>query len=161
VAALDLLRSWNVNAELHFVGKIEPDERKVLESLMRRLDVLRHVRMFDGFVANDLYRDYLLASDAAVQLRSYGWGQPSAALSDAIGAGLPCIADAGLAQSCDAPSYVHKIAQNLSNLIIAEPLLEIFKAGRERPWEEERQLYLESHSFRAYAERLIEILDVF
>jgi len=158
--ALDLLRSWKVNAELHLVGKIEPGERKVLEATLRRFGILEKVRIFDCFVDGEVYRDYLLASDAAVQLRTYGWGQPSAALSDAIGAGLPCVADTGLAQSCDAPSYVHSIAQRFSNLSIAEPLFEIYRMGRERPWEEERREYLESHSFRAYAKRLIDILGV-
>jgi hypothetical protein len=55
---------------------------------------------------------------------------------------------------------VRRIAPRFSGLIIAEPLLEIFQAGREHAWEEERRQYLESHSFRSYAERLVEFLEV-
>ena len=142
------------------MGKMEEDDQQRLGPLLRRAGVVRQVRIFDGFVDPDVYRDYLLASDAAVQLRTYGWGQPSAALADVIGAGLPTVANSELAESCDAPSYVRKIAPRFSSLIIAEPLLEMFRAGRERTWEEERQQYLDSHSFRSYAARLIECLDV-
>jgi glycosyltransferase involved in cell wall biosynthesis len=160
VMALGLLRSWNVQAELHLVGKMEEGDRQRLGPLMRRAGVFDPVRVFDGFVDHDVYRDYLLASDAAVQLRTYGWGQPSAALADVIGAGIPAVANSELAESCDAPSYVRRIAPRFSGLIIAEPLLEIFQAGREHAWEEERRQYLESHSFRSYAERLVEFLEV-
>jgi glycosyltransferase involved in cell wall biosynthesis len=160
VMALSLLRAWGVSAELHLVGHIDGPDRAILESLSERFEVARWLHLQGGFVDNDTYRNYLLGSDAAIQLRSYGWGQPSAALADAISAGLPCVADSDLARACAAPDYVRVVPRAPSHLLIAETLFEIAKQGPERSWEEERKEYLAKHNFIQYAERLAQILDL-
>ena len=158
VMALALLRAWGAPAELHLVGQIHNDDRAKLESLSERFDVARWVRVVDRFVDDRMYRDYLLGSDAAVQLCSQGLGQASTALADAISAGLPCVAERNLAPACGPPDYVRTAPPVPSHLLIAEALFEIFRQGGKRTWEQERQQYLAAHNFRVYADRLAEIL---
>jgi glycosyltransferase involved in cell wall biosynthesis len=160
VMAVSLLRSWGVPAELHLVGRLWSGDQPALDALSKQFDVAKWVHVFDRFVDDCTYKRYLLGSDAAVQLRSYGWGQASAALADAISAGLPCVSDEGLAEACGAPAYVRVVPRAFSHLLIAEALLDIFEAGRERLWEEERREYLAVHNFRSYAARLSETLGL-
>lgn len=118
-----------------------------------------HARPF--FVEAARYRDYLLASDAAIQLRTYGYGQLSAALTDCIGAAMPVVAMSNLAESVEAPCYVQRVPDHLSPLLAAERLGAIYDSaggqGR-RPFLAARNEYCERHSFAYYAQRLEEIL---
>ena len=108
IIAVDLLRGWGVPAELFFVG-----DPMGLESEIQRIAGLygvdKHMHWMKTFVDDRIYRDFMLAADAAVQLRLYGLGQFSAALADCISAGLPCVATDELAAACDAPAYVETV----------------------------------------------------
>jgi glycosyltransferase involved in cell wall biosynthesis len=160
IAATEMLRGWNVPAELHFVGDtlgLAGEIRRVAQ----RCGVDAHVHMMQGFVEAALYRDYMLAADAAVQLRAYGLGQPSAALVDCISAGLPSVSTDELAASCDAPAYIVTVPTRCSPLHVAEGLATVWEGRQDRSSvREQRQAYLASHNFDYYARRLIEILEL-
>ena len=160
IMATELLRSWRIPVELHFVG-----DPLGLSAEIQRLalehHVESHVHVAQGFVHKSRYRDYMLAADAAVQLRNYDLGQPSAALVDCISAGLPSVAPTPLADSCDAPDYVTRLSDPRSPVQIAEGLAAIWEAGRcWRGDRESRQHYLSRHSFDYYVKRLSEILEL-
>jgi len=158
IAALDLLRSWGIPAELYFVGhSLIPKE--AMDAVARDFGVTGHMHLSGGFVEITRYRDFMIASDAAISLRTYGYGQPSAAMVDTISAGMPAVASAELAETCEAPSYIKRVPDIPSPLFIAEGLAAICeeRTSRERFWPE-RERYCQSHSFAEYARRLSEIL---
>lgn len=160
VMALALLRQWRIPAELHFVGNATGFEGGLL-ALAKEYGVEGFVYARSHFVEAGRYRDFLLGSDAAIQLRTYGHGQLSAALTDCIGAAIPVVATSNLADSVEAPSYVRRIPDHLSPLLAAENLATLYEAvghdGRGR-FLGERNEYCERHSFAYYAQRLEEIL---
>jgi len=154
------LRSWNVPAELHFVGSALGEGPEV-ERIASECGVAEHIRWTQDFVDETTYRKFLLASDAAVQLRSYGFGQYSAALGDCISAGLQSVASRDLAVSCEAPEYVLTVPDHKSHLQLAEQLAKLWEDRR--PVESRmhaRKQYLAEHNFAVYVKRLREILDL-
>lgn len=160
IVALDLLRSWNIPAELFLVGDPLGLDAAV-EHVASNFGVSSHVHLTKEFVPPERYREFMIASDAAIQLRTYGFGQPSAGLVDCISAGLPAVAGCSLADACDAPSYVGRIPDHISALLLAERLAEIWEKRQTRvETAEERALYCQQHSFEQYAERLVEILNL-
>ncbi len=160
ILAIELLRSWNIPAELYFIGNADIHKRE-LDRISSLYEIGTHVHSYADFVDEATYRDFLLASDAAVQLRTYGFGQFSAALSDCISAGLPCVANSDLAESCSAPGYVSRVPDRFSPLQVAEQLALIWEKQNGRAsYSEERAMYLETHNFDYYGKRLIEILGI-
>lgn len=157
VLAVELLRSWNVPAQLYFVGAGAPSKQQV--DGIAALYGAKHVHGGAEFADGAAYRDFLILSDAAVQLRNYGFGQPSAALADCISAGLTCVANSELAESCDAPGYVSTVPDCFSPLQIAEQLARLWESRAEAALNlEMRAEYLARHNFEYYATRLTEIL---
>ena len=160
IVALEQLRFWNIPGELFFIGKACGLEQE-LTRVATDFGVVDRVHFFHGFVSEDQYRTFMIASDAAVQLRTYDLGQPSAALADCIGAGLPTVASRSLAETCDGPSYVARIPDHISSLLLAERLAEIWdRRPRRVETAQERIHYCRQHSFETYAKRLSEILDL-
>ena len=158
VAALDLLRSWKVPAELYCIGSAAPARKEVLR-IARNFRVEKYIHLSWDFVDAERYRDFLIASDAAIQVRNFGLGQPSAALTDCISAGLPTVTTDEMAACCDAPSYVMTVPNHVSPLFIAEHLASLFLSGRDSVQiEQERQQYCDVHSFERYVRTLAEIL---
>ena len=137
----------------------EIEAPRKLKELCQRLGIAEHVRFIGKRVVEDIYRDYLLAADVAVQLRTHRLGGLSGALLDCIAVGLPTVANADLANAMEAPTYVSGVADSLSPVLIANALVDLIERfhGRERP-NEERLVFSESHDFRTYALRLCEAL---
>ena len=160
IVATEMLRGWNIPAELYFVGStigLEPEIDRIATSY----GIGPYVHWSTDFVDNHRYRNFLLASDAAVQLRTYGFGQPSAALADCISAGVPGVASAELAESCDAPEYVLTVPERNSPLHLAEQLAVIWDGTRDRTsYAGARRAYMAAHNFDFYVRRLREILDL-
>jgi glycosyltransferase involved in cell wall biosynthesis len=158
LVAAELLRSWNIPAELFIVGNSK-HIRSHIEHIAREYGNADHVHIFD-YVGDKEYRDYLLAVDAGVQLRTYDYGQPSAALADCIAAGLPVVSNDSLADSCSAPFYVSCVHDHISPLLVAEQLAEIWeRRPRDCPrLQTERRRYCEDHNFDRYAARLLDAL---
>ncbi len=160
VLAVELLRSWNIPAELYFAGNANIHKPE-LDRIATVYGIGEYVHTDASFIDDETYRDFLIASDAAVQLRSYGFGQLSAALTDCISAGLPCVANSDLARSCDAPEYVSVVPDSFSPLQVAEQLALIWEAQTGAASRMgARAAYLETHNFEYYAKRLIEILGI-
>ncbi len=160
VLAVELLRSWKIPAELYFVGGAGPHKAAV-DRLSALFGIKEHVHCPTDFVEEANYRDFLIASDAGLQLRTYGFGQFSASLADCVSAGIASVASSDLAKSCDAPEYVSTVPDTFSPLQVAEQLALIWErqAGR-GSHQGARGAYLETHNFDCYAKRLIEILGV-
>ncbi|MDA8049493.1 MAG: glycosyltransferase [Rhodospirillales bacterium] len=79
---------------LVFVGE-DPDGGYAdhLRRMIARSSAAARIRM-TGFVPSDVYRQYLAAADAAIQLRSLSRGETSRAILDCMANSLPTIANA-------------------------------------------------------------------
>lgn len=163
VWALEILRGWGLNASLHFPGLYVADNPNTpsIHDLARQLGVADHVRTFDGYIDEDLFRDYLLAADVGIQLRLYGLGGLSGALLDCAAAGLPMVANASLAEAVELPpAYSRAIPDALSPLLLAEAVAELHAAGRNPAQVEARRRFTNERSFARYAAGLLAALDL-
>lgn len=163
--ALDLLRGWGVPATLHFVGGTGTlsDAGASLRALAARLGLEEYVRIpGDDYISEDTYRDYLVAADLAIQLRTYGLGGLSGGLLDCAAAAVPTVANASLAEAVGVPpGYTRCIPDALSPVLLAEALLDLMRAGVTLPRrEEERAAYSRERSVEAYAHRLCRALEL-
>jgi glycosyltransferase involved in cell wall biosynthesis len=158
--AMDILRGWGISSKLYFVGDAAMDLAP-LYALCAELDLASQVSFVSSYVSEDNYRDYLRAADVAVQLRTHLLGGLSGALLDCIAAGLPTVANQDLAESMEAPSYVFRVPDRPSPVLIAEALATVMDSrAATRPRDDERRAYCDVHSFRAYAEQLCAALSL-
>jgi glycosyltransferase involved in cell wall biosynthesis len=156
--ALRRLRAGGTPAVLHFVGPCTADLEE-LRDLAWSLGVADHVRAGPEFRTRAEYRDFLLASDLAIQLRTYERGQYSAALADCISAGLPAVATAELADAVDAPAYVRRTSASADASALAGEMGESLEASRGAGrLSAERTAFLADHRFDRYAEHLLDCL---
>lgn len=95
-----LLAAWKssslaaaADCRLVFVGENDGDEYG-RQMLARIADLAPGSVTISGFAPPDVYRDYLDAADACVQLRALSRGETSAAVLDALAHGLPTIVNA-------------------------------------------------------------------
>lgn len=160
ILAVDLLRSWNIPAEMHFVGQVG-HAKSAIDKLAALYGLSYCVHYHSAAPADAYYRDLLLASDAAVQLRIDNCGEMSIDLSNCISAGLPSVASSELARSCDAPAFVANVPDRFSQLLVAEQLALIWDSRTEQARDDdERAAYLQTHNFEYYAARLLDILGL-
>ncbi|MGC2781405.1 MAG: glycosyltransferase [Bradyrhizobium sp.] len=158
--AVSMLRGWGIPAKLYFVGAVLVDQ-DALVRLCDSLDMSAHVRFLSAYTDERTYRDYLLAADLCLQLRTHLLGGVSGALSDCIAAGLPGVANTDLADAIESPSYVVRVPDRLSPMLIAEALAAALELrSRPRHLAQERQAYSDTHNFAVYAERLCEALSL-
>lgn len=161
VWACDLLVAWGYKVKLAFCGSDVAQLKDGLKRLARELELEDRVIFHDRPVSKAGYEDYLAASDAAVQLRTYQLGSVSGAILDCIGAALPTVANLHLAAAMDAPDFVRRVPDHLSAVLIAEQLAEIFAAGPLAPRPvAAAQDYRDAHSFMRYNTLLLEHLDL-
>ncbi len=155
--ALRRIRDRGVPAVLHWVGG-PVGELGPIRKMAEQAGLQRHVRFFEEYVTDEVYRDYLLAADAAVQLRVYDLGQASAAVADCAAAGLPAVASQGIADACGAPSFIRRVPQECSPAELAKALEIVWGDGPVSRNSEARREYLSTHSPEEYARRFCEIL---
>jgi hypothetical protein len=122
------------------------------------LPVAQNVTFLNEFTPEQTYRDYLLAADCGLQLRIGGPGNISGALQDCIAAGLPSVASADLAESLEAPPYVHRVSDALNPREIADALSVLLTWKTDT--QEERAAYAAAHDMDGYAEGLCKILGL-
>lgn len=81
------------NIKMVFVGELGGDYKNTIEALVSEfsLDDVVHIT---GWASNELYRQYLIAADIAVQLRSLSRGETSAAVLDCMNYSLATIVNA-------------------------------------------------------------------
>lgn len=158
--AVSLLRGWGIDASLHFVGAAHMDLGP-LRALLRETGMEAHVRLGDAYFGEAAYRDYLLAADLGLQLRSFANGAVSGALQDCIAAGLASVANADLAEAIEAPDYVLRVPDALSPVLIAEALAKLLDDGANGHRHAAARLdYADAHSFARYTDRLFAALGL-
>ncbi|WP_158258437.1 glycosyltransferase [Rhodopila globiformis] len=160
VWALEVLRGWGIPATLHFVGQSDAGlSAPGLGPLVEQLGLTRYVRFAEGYVSDQMYRDYLIGADLAVQLRTYGFGGLSGGLLDCAAAGLPAVTNQSLGAAVGVPDYIRCIPDAISPLLLAEALADLLAAGMaaERP-EAERRAFSEQRSMDVYARHLCQAL---
>jgi glycosyltransferase involved in cell wall biosynthesis len=155
--AMVLLRGRGIAASLVWVGQAHTDMTR-WRSRAAELGVADYVKFLDQFIDEASYRDYLLAADAALQLRASGSGNISGALQDCISAGLPAVANADLAAALNAPFYVTRIGDRLDPDEIAVALAALLA---ERPNTDfARADYTTARGMPAYADGLCKLLEL-
>jgi glycosyltransferase involved in cell wall biosynthesis len=159
--AVQMLRSWGVNARLVFAGPAVPALQVNLQQMARNLDIGPFVHIQNDFLSEAAYQDYLLAADAAVQLRTYQLGGLSGSLLDCVAAVLPTVANAHLAKSVETPAFVLPVPDGLSPVLIAERIIEALSAPRFSDANiEQRNAFIREHNFDVYADRLMQALSL-
>ena len=156
VEAANWLTQWGHPVVLHVAGASRPD---VAGALTARADEggLAGFQI-TGYLQDDTFRDYLLATDVGVQLRVSPLLGVSGPLSDLAAFGTTSVASTGLCIDVDTPAYVHRLPDAVSPVMVAEAIEQALanpmpQAERER----ERHAYLDRKSPRRYAEQLLEI----
>lgn len=117
-----LLREWGIDALVAFGGGSDPAALAALRRSAIEIGVSDHV-LLPGEGADTV--DLLAASDVGVQFARDGAGAASILLGDCIAAGLPAIANDALADDAEAPSFVRRVPDRLSSVLIAEALMDV------------------------------------
>ena len=163
IEAIEILRSWGVQATLYFAGSRQelPGQGESLAAHAAWLGVGDFVRFADGFLPEQIYRDYLVAADLALTLRSYDFGGISGALLDCAAAGLPTVTNVSLCEAADIPAmFMRTVPDHLSPVLIAEELAELHGAFSSADREPERRAFCEARRVETYVRRLCEALDL-
>jgi glycosyltransferase involved in cell wall biosynthesis len=157
--ALVMLRNRRMMARLALVGPVDESLANCLVNSSSLMGIGEHLILFQRPVPVEEYRSWLVAADVAVQLRTYQLGGLSGALLDCIAAALPTVCNAHLAEAVQAPSYVHRVPDAISAVLIAEAIASVIEEGSHlrRPISE-RDAALATRNFDVYAERLLEVL---
>jgi glycosyltransferase involved in cell wall biosynthesis len=160
--ALAALRANGSNAYLHFVGPVPASE---LRDLMGRAETLGISQRLDltGWVSGETFERYLLAADAAVQLRTYARAPLSGALLDCIAFGIPTVSTRSLAQDMGAPGYVGGVSDDLGAQALTQALEILSRTPRVHSIgavEPERRAWLSERTTDVYARRLLDALGL-
>lgn len=161
VWVIKLLNDWKIPAKLHFCGPAHGATGIRINSLIDELHLRSCVFIPDEFVPVELYRKYIFAADVGIQLRTYFMGGLSGALNDCIAAALPSVANEHLAEAMLAPSFVRRVPDKLSPILIAEAILDVIESGqnKSRPVEEASNCAQE-RSVDRYADNLLSALGL-
>ncbi len=152
--AVEMLRNWGLPARLALIGQANPGIGAMIDQLAAEAGI--SVTLIADRDNQSLYRDWLIACDVAVQLRTYGLGGLSGALIDCIGAGVPSIANASLAEAIKAPSYVATIPDALSAPLLAEAIASVLEQSGHRPRPlAARRADLATRNFDVYCQDLL------
>lgn len=159
VWSAEVLVGWGYNVRLVFCGSGPEPQLEHLRWLARETDLTERLTIFDTAPSNAVFQDHLVASDAAIQLRTYYLGSISGALSDCVGAALPAVANAHLADGIQAPSFIRRVPDHLSPILIAEQAADIIEARRPRSsLLDEVRAYRRTHSIEEYNTKLLNTL---
>ena len=158
VEAAAWLSQWGHRISLHLVGAASDEQ---LRRLTRRAQEAG-IAEFEvtGFVDESQFRDYLLAIDLGVQLRVSPLLGVSGPLSDLAAFGTTSVASAGLAIDVGTPSYVDRLPDDVSSLIVAEAIEHRLAQPVDSELREaERVEYLDAKSPARYARHLLAVLE--
>lgn len=158
VDAIAMLRSRGADVHLAFVGVDAATGRETL-SRARAAGIGEAVHFTGAWLADEAYRAWVSAADAAVQLRTHRFGGISAALMDCVAAGVPTVANDDLAAALDAPETVHRVPDTFGAEDVAARLGALLGRGNTRD-EAARGAYCEGHTMAAYAEALLDALGL-
>jgi glycosyltransferase involved in cell wall biosynthesis len=156
VEAIARLHDRGTPAHLYFVGDASSGVRESLSSLAASRGIAAAVHFTADWISEEDYRRFILAADAAIQLRAHFNGGISGALTDCVAAGLPTVANHDLATAIDAPSYVVRVADRPEVGEVAAAVAACLSQAADRGGrEQERRGFGEAHSFDAYARKLL------
>lgn len=160
IEAISLARQQGIDAHLYFVGSIEGQQEK-LHHAARKYGVEDAIHLFEDWIDEQKYVDFVLAADMAIQLRNHFFGGLSGAMLDCIASGLVTIANEDLAQALDSPKSVLRVSDELKAEEIAAQILNgATNFDVENRLSETRSNYVEAHSFEEYASQFCELLDL-
>lgn len=160
IYATYFLNKWGVPATFYFVGETG-DLNEPLLNLAKNLGITTKIKSLNSWTSDETYKDFLLASDFAIQLRTYGFGGLSGAILDCISSGLPTVVNEDLAEATNSPKFMLRTNDHISALLMAESIYGEYKEGKFRNrLTIERKEYLEKHNFKKYAEDLIKLLGL-
>lgn len=156
VESANWLTQWGHRVSLHLAGASRPD----VASVLTKRAVEGGLAGFEitGYLSDEVFRDYLLATDVGVQLRVSPLLGVSGPLSDLAAFGTTSVASVGLCVDVDTPAYVHRLPDAVSPVMVAEAIecaLSNPMPHEER--ERERTAYLDRKSPRRYAELLLDV----
>ncbi len=160
--AIAWMRQWGMDCHIHYVGSDSHHEKKELLRRARNIGVESAVHL-TGWVDFSHMDDYLLAADAAVQLRTFSHAPLSGALLDCMAFGVPSVATESLAAEMVAPPFVRGLPGKFSGLLLAEKLAAVLESRRTDALpviENERRQWLAQRTADLYARRLLEALDL-
>ena len=147
---------WGYPVTLHLVGAAMEPDRITLE---RRAQEAGLEFAITGFVTDEVFRDWLLASDIGVQLRVSPMLGVSGPLSDLSAYGTPAVASHGLCRDVGAPDYVMRLPDEVSPVLVAEAIEELMSNPQTCADKEAARLaYLQEHSPARYAHLLLETI---
>jgi hypothetical protein len=150
------LALWGNSVVLHVVGAAPDAQHAALVSRAHELGVELHIT---GFVADTEFRDNLMATDIGIQLRVSPLLGVSGPLSDLAAFGTTSVASNGLAVDVDAPSYVKRLPDWISPVMVAQEVEKLILSPL-TPAEKEadRVTYLAGKDTKLYAEKLLEVI---
>jgi FkbM family methyltransferase len=158
VEAASWLQQWGYPVSLHFAGAASPEE----EAQLLAQAEYAGLRDFEitGFLTDQQFRDYLLATDIGVQLRISSLLGVSGPLGDLAGYGVTSVASSGLVRDVDAPEFVFPIPEYVSPVMVAQQIEQCIQqvipdSDRERM----RIEYLRGHSPAQYAQEFLRVLQ--
>lgn len=158
IYAIYFLNKWEIPASLYFVGDPGPLKTTLLK-LSEELGITNKIHLLESWISPEKYENFLLASDFAIQLRTFGFGGLSGAVLDCISAGVPTVVNNDLAESTNSPDYIQRINDHISALLIAESLYDGFQKQKHiLRNNHERVKYIETHNFKKYAVNFMQIL---
>jgi glycosyltransferase involved in cell wall biosynthesis len=156
---IDALGSLNRTqpVRLAVVGQIRPD---LSSRLRRRIDAAGLNGMVEvmGFVSDQEYRDLINRATCAVQLRRNSTGEGSAAVGDALAAGVPVITN--IPSSSEFPDgTLERVPDNAGPDAIAREIQQLIDdPQRRRRLSNGALRYAQSWSFDNVATRLLELV---
>ena len=157
VDLVDAVALSGVDLDLVFAGSCGGGLRSDIEEAARRRGIGDRVQI-TGFVDDDEYGRWLGQASLAVQLRSISFGESSAAVNDAIAAGLTVLTS--VASCVDIPpGVVHLIAPDASVPDMAAAIASLVNDHeRSSAMRAAGQAYATSWGFPEVAERVAEVI---
>jgi len=151
------LQQWGYPVSLHLAGSGSEVEVVKLNEQAARAGLVDCE--ITGFLSDEEFRDYLLATDIGIQLRISSLLGVSGPLADLAGFGVPSVASSGLVQDIDAPAFVSAVPEYVSPVMVAQSVEQLLKNRLPDSRREKLRLeYLESHSPEKYARELLAVL---
>lgn len=118
------------NQECHLVFVGENNGADYGRQLVDRIDKEGAGRVrITGYASQEIYRDYLVAADSAVQLRTMSRGETSRALLDCLGYGLPVVLNAHATMAEVPDEVVYKLPDLFTDEQLSEALEQLYING--------------------------------
>ena len=152
------LQQWGHPVSLHLAGSGSEVEVEKLNAQAQRAGLVDFE--ITGFLSDEAFRDYLLATDIGIQLRISSLLGVSGPLADLAGFGVASVASSGLVQDIDAPSFVTAVPEYVSPVMVAQSVEQLVNNP---VLDSEREIlrleYLKSHSPEKYAREFLSVLQ--